>query len=119
MRHLDLLGKKLAGLLQSALQCNRVGTRRDELEPLGHQRLRQDGGRRRAVARLLIRLRGHLNQQLRAHVRLVVLKDDVARDGDAVIDDLGHAIFTLQHDVAALGPERHLDSIRHRVNALE
>ena len=111
--HRNLIGEELAGFLQPALQRDGVGARGDELEALGHQRLGQDGGRRRAVARLLVRLGSHLDQQLGAYVRLVVRKDNVASDGDAIVDDLGHAVLTLQHDVAALGPQRHLHGISH------
>jgi hypothetical protein len=45
----------------------------------------------------------HLLDQLRAGVLHGVGQLDRARDGHAVVDDLGHAKLLLQHDVAACG----------------
>ena len=41
------------------------------------------------------------------------------RDRDAVVDDLGRAVVALEHDVAPLRPERHLDRVRDRVDPVD
>ena len=56
---------------------------------------------------------------LRAHVLELVLELDLLGDGDAVLGDARGAEGLLEHDVAALGPERHLDGIGENVDAAQ
>ena len=47
------------------------------------------------------------------------LELDVARDGDAVVDDLRHAVAALEHHIPPFRAEGHLDRVRDRVDASE
>src|SRR5487761_2111513 len=56
---------------------------------------------------------------LGAHVLDLVLKLDFLGDGDAVLGDTGSAERLVEHDVAALGAERHLDGVGENVDAAQ
>ena len=80
-------------------------------------RLRQQDGRRRAVARDRgRRLRRRLHEP-----RALALEDvgelDLARDRDAVVRDERAALADVEDDVAPLRAERHLDGVRDCVDA--
>ena len=64
-------------------------------------------------------LRGDLAHHLRAHILELVLKLDLLRHRHAVLGDARGAEGFLEHDVAALGAERHLDRIGQDVDAVE
>src|ERR1700704_6477424 len=63
------------------------------------------------------RLGGHFAHHLRAHVLELVFKFDFLGDGDAVLGNAGSAERLVEHDVAALGAERHLHRIVENVDA--
>ena len=86
--------------------------------PSRMMRLREQRRRRRAVAGQLGRLAGHLAHELGAHVLKLVGELDLARDRHAVVRDRRRAGQALQHDVAALRPQRHLDRVGEDVDAL-
>jgi hypothetical protein len=54
-----------------------------------------------------------------AHVLELVLELDLLRDGDAVLGDRGGAEALVDDDVATLRPERDLDHVGERVDALQ
>ena len=117
----DLLGLRLEvvddpadGRLDAALERHRVGAGGDVLQTLADDRLRQHGRRRRAVARDVVRRRRDLAHELRALVLEDVLDLDLARDRDAVVRDRRRAELLVEHDVAALRAERHLDGVGER-----
>src|SRR4030088_1936378 len=56
---------------------------------------------------------------LRAHVFKLVVKLDFLGDGDAVLGDAGSAERLIEHDVAALGTERHLHSVIEDVDTAQ
>src|SRR4029077_17803154 len=56
---------------------------------------------------------------LRAHVLELVLELDLLGDGDAVLGDAGCAERFVEHDVAPLGAERHLDRVVQNVDAAQ
>src|SRR4029079_11519036 len=89
------------------------------LDPLAVDRLRQDRGRRRAVAGDVGRLGCDLADHLGAHVLERVLELDLLGDGDAVLGDRRGAELLLDDDVAALGAEGHLDRVGELVDAAE
>ena len=64
-------------------------------------------------------LRGDLAHHLRAHVLELVGEFDLLGDGDAVLGDAGRAEALVEHDVAALGAERHLDGVGQNVDAAQ
>ena len=114
---LELLDDALDGLVHAALDDHRVGAGGDVLEALGDERLAEHDAGRRAVAGNVVRLGRDFLEQLGAHVLERVIELDVAGDGHAVVGDRGRAELLVQHDVAALGAESHLDRIRQPVHA--
>jgi hypothetical protein len=54
-----------------------------------------------------------------AHVLELVLELDLLGDGDAVLGDARRAEALFDDDVAALGPERHLDRIGENVDTAQ
>ncbi len=56
---------------------------------------------------------------LGAHVLIRIGQFDFLRDGDAVLGDGRRAEFLVDDDVAALGPERHLDGAGEELDAAQ
>src|SRR5215210_1298972 len=68
---------------------------------------------------MIVRVRCHRAQHLRAHVLELVLEFDFLGDGDAVLGDAGSAEALVDHHVAALGTQRDLHRVGEDVHALE
>jgi hypothetical protein len=99
---------------------HRVGAGGDVAQALAHERLGQDGGRGRAVARDVVGLLRDLLDELGADLLVGVLELDLLGDGDAVVGDRGGAPLLLEDDVAALRAEGDLDRVGELVHpALE
>ena len=105
--------------IDAALQIHRIHAGGDELRAFAHDRLGQNGRGRGAVAGGVVGLRGHLAHHLRAHVLELVVELDLLGDGDAVLGDAGRAERLVEHDVAALGAQRHLDGVGENVDAAQ
>ena len=116
---LDVLDHRRHRDVDAALEVHRVHAGRDRLCAFAHDRLRQHGRRGGAVARHVVGLGGDLAHHLRAHVLELVLELDFLRDRDAVLGDARRAERLVEHDVAALRPERHLDGIGEDVDAAQ
>ena len=89
------------------------------LGALADDRLGQHGRGRGAVAGLVAGLRGDLAHHLRAHVLELVGELDLLGDGDAVLGDARRAERLVEHDVAALRAQRHLDGVGENVDAAQ
>ncbi len=111
------LGDLLDGLLDAALQTERVGACRDVAQTLANERLGQHGGGGGAVARDVVGLLGDFLDQLSADLLVRVLQLDLLGDGHAIVGDRGGAPLLLQDDVAALGTQRHLYRVGEGVKA--
>src|SRR6185437_6951848 len=61
----------------------------------------------------------HLAHHLRAHVLELVFELDLLGDGDAVLGDARCAEALVEHDVAALGAERHLHGVGEHLDAVQ
>ncbi|MNN21662.1 hypothetical protein D3C81_1349920 [compost metagenome] len=107
------------GLVDAALQVHRVHAGGDGLKALLHDGLSQDGGGGGAVARVVVRLGGDFADHLGAHVLEGVFQLDLFGDRDAVLGRARGAEGLLDHDVAALRTERHLDGVSQDVDALQ
>ena len=105
------------GLLDAALERERVGAGRDVLQALADDRLSEHRGRRRAVAGDVVGRRGDLAHELRALVLEDVLDLDLTSDGHAVVRDRRGAELLVEDHVAALGAERDLDCVGDCVDA--
>ena len=106
-------------MVDAALQVHRVRARGDRLQALADDGLREHGGGGGAVAGLIGGVGSDFLHHLRAHVLELVLELDLLRDRDTVLGDGGGAEALVEHRVAALGAQRHLDGIRQNVDALE
>ena len=107
------------GEIDAALDVHGIGAGRDRLGAFLDDRLGEHGGRRGAVARDVGGLGGDLAQHLRAHVLELVLELDLLGDGDAVLGHARRAEGLLEHDVAALGAQGHLDRVGQDVDAVQ
>ena len=116
-KFLDVFDDCIDGLLDTALQSHRVCPSGHMLDAFAEDGLRQNGGRRGAVASDVRGLRRHFTHHLRAHVLERILQLDLLGHRHAVLGDGRASEFLLQNYVAALGAERHLDGIRQLVDA--
>jgi hypothetical protein len=114
----QVLDHLLDGLLDAAPQRQRVGACGDVPETRAHHRLGQQGGGGGPVAGHVVGSRGDLAHQLGALVLEHVLDLDLACDRDAVVGDRRGAELLVEHHIAPLRAEGHLDRIRDRVNAV-
>src|SRR5262249_34009081 len=116
---LEVLDDRLDREVDAALEVHRVHA--------GGHRLRaflDDGGGQHgrgggAVAGDVGGLGSNLTHHLRAHVLELVLELDLLGDGPAVLGDARGAEALVEHDVAALGAERHLHRIVENVDAAQ
>ena len=116
---LEVLHDGFDGDVDAALQVHRVHAGGDGLGAFLHDRLgehRRGGG---AVTGEVGGLRGHLAHHLGAHVLELVLELDLLGDGDAVLGDPGRAERLVEHDVAALGAERHAHCVSENVDSAQ
>src|ERR1700730_13396746 len=97
--------------IDTALQIHGVNAGGNRLGAFPDDRSRQYGGGGGAVAGSIRRLGGHFAHHLGAHVLELVLKLDFLGDGDAVLGDARCAERLVEHDVAALRAEGHLDRV--------
>ena len=123
---LDLLGLAFQlvddggdGEIDAALQVHRVGAGRNRLGAFLDDGLRQHGRRRGAVAGDVGGLGGDLAHHLGAHVLELVLELDLLGDRHAVLGHARGAERLLEHDVATLGAQRHLDRVGEYVDAAQ
>ena len=116
---LEVLDDGLDRHVDAALQVHRVHAGGHRLGALADDRLRQHGRGRGAVAGEVVGLRGHLAHHLRAHVLELVGELDLLGDGHAVLGDARRAEALVEHDVAALGAERHLHRVGQDVDAAQ
>src|SRR5262245_9635371 len=114
---LELIDDGRHRAIDTALDGHRVRAGRDVLEAFAEDRLREDRGGRRAVARVVARLGRDFLHHLRAHVLERVLELDLLRDGDAVFGDRRCAELLVDDDVPALRAEGHLDRFGELVDA--
>ena len=113
----QLLGDDLDGLLDAALETHRVRTGGHVAQALADHRLGEDRGGRRTVTGDVVGLLGDLLDELRTDLLVGVLELDLLGDAHTVVGDRGGAPLLLQHDVAALGTEGHLDGVGEGVHA--
>jgi hypothetical protein len=116
---LELFGGGSDREVDAALQIHRVGAGRDRLQTFADDGLRQHGRGGGAVAGFIGGIGSDLLHHLRAHVLELVLELDLLRDRDTVLRDGRSAEALVQHGIAALGAQRHLDGIRQDVDTLE
>ena len=110
------LDDRVDGLLDAAADGERVGAGRHVAQALGHDDLGEQRGGGGAVTGDVVGLDGDFLDELSAHVLERVLELDLLGDGHAVVGDGRRAELLLEHDVAALGAERHLDGVGQLVD---
>jgi hypothetical protein len=112
----DRLRRRPRRPLDAPLEFHRVGAGGHLAEALTDHGLGEDGGGRGAVTGDVVGLVGDLVGELGAHVLPRVVELDLLGDGDAVVGDRGCAPLLLEHDVAALRAEGHLDGVGELVD---
>ena len=122
---LDLLGDLVEvlhggfdGLVDAALDADRVGAGGDVLQAFAEDRFGQHGGGGGAIAGGVAGFAGDFADHLGAHVFVGIFQFDFLGDGDAVLGDRGRAEFLVEHDVAAFGAERGDDGLESLLTPL-
>jgi hypothetical protein len=105
--------------VDTALEVHWVHAGGNRLGALADDRGRKHGRGGGAVAGRVRCLGGHLAHHLGAHVLELVLELDLLGDGNAVLGDARRAEGLVEHDVAALGAERHPDRVGENVDAAQ
>ena len=117
---LDLANQEVGGLVNAALQGDRVGAGGHVAQASLHHGVRQHGGGGGAVTGSVVGLAGGLTDQGNAGVLDVVFEFDLLGDRHAIVDDLGSTKLLLQHHIAALRTEGDGDGFSQDVDtALE
>ena len=101
----------LDGLVDAALDADRVRAGGDVLQAFAVDRLGQNGRGGGAVAGDVAGLAGDFADHLGAHVFVGVFQFDFLGDGHAVLGDGRGAEFLVEDDVAALRAERGRDGL--------
>ncbi len=105
--------------VDTALQIHRVHAGGNRLGAFTDDRGGENGRGGGAVAGRVRGLGGDFAHHLRAHVLELVVKLDFLGDGDTVLGDAGCAERLVEHDIAALRAERHLDCIGENLDAAQ
>jgi hypothetical protein len=114
---LEFLGDGDDGLVDAALEVHGVHAGGDELHALAEDGLGQHGGGGGAVTGDVGGLGGDFLHHLGAHVLELVLELDLLGHGHAVLGHGGGAEGAVQHHVAALGAQGHLDRVGQDIDA--
>src|SRR6516165_2317962 len=116
---LDILHHRADRDVDAALEVHRVHAGGHRLGALLDDRLREHGRGGGAVAGYVVGLLGDLAHHLGAHVLELVLELDFLRHRHAVLGDAGRAEALVEHDVAALGAQRHLHGVGQYIDAAQ
>ena len=113
---LELLDQRRDGLVDAALQVHRVHARGHVLHAFANDGLGQHGRGGGAVAGDVRGLGSDFLDHLGTHVLELVLQLDLFGDRDTVLGDGRAAERALEHHVATLRAERHLDGVGEDVD---
>ena len=108
----DGVGRQADGLLDAGAELDRRDAGGRVLEALVEDRRGENGRRRGAVARDVVRLVCDFEHELGAHVLKGIFVLDLFRDGDAVFGDVGGAEALLEDDVAPSRAEGDANGLR-------
>ena len=121
---LDLLGDLgelvdggFDGLVDAALDADRVRAGGDVLQAFAEDRFGENGRGGGAVAGGVAGLAGDFAHHLGAHVFIGIFQFDFLGDGHAVFGDGRGAEFFVENDIAAFRAERGLDGSREFLDA--
>ena len=115
----ELVDDGFDGLVDAALERDRVGAGGDVAAGLRQDGLGENGGGGGAVAGDVAGLAGDFPDELGAHVFVGVFELDFLGDRDAVLGDGGGAEFFVEDDVAARRAEGGLDGAGEFLDAAQ
>ena len=105
------------GLVDAALEGDRVGPGGHIAQPLTDERLSEDGGGGGAIACDVVGLLRNFLDEFGADALEGIFEFDLLGDGDAVLRDRRSAPLLVEDDIAALGAEGDLDGVGEEVEA--
>ncbi|MDQ1606390.1 MAG: chaperonin GroEL [Microbacteriaceae bacterium] len=105
------------GLLDTALEADRVGAGCDVAQAFADQGLGENDRGGRSVARDVIRLLGDLFDELRTDLLVRVVELDLLGNRHTIVRDGGRAPLLLEDDVATAWAKRHLYRVSKNVQA--
>ncbi|GIX65650.1 uncharacterized protein BcabD6B2_50850 [Babesia caballi] len=114
-----VLDHALDSHVDAAQQVHRVQTGVNGAAAALEDRAGQNRGRGGPIAGLVVGVRRHLANELRAQVLEFVRQLDSFGHGDAVLGDLGCSVRLRDDDVAALGAQRHGHCVHQAVHSAE
>ena len=114
---LDLGDDRLDGLVDAALDGDRVAAGGDVAKAFVDDGLGEHGGGGGSVAGDVVGLGGDFLAELGAHVLVGIFELDLLGDGDAVLGDRGASPLLVEDDVASLGAEGDFDRVGDVVDA--
>src|SRR4051794_11137247 len=113
----QLLAHERRRLLDPPTQQHGIRPFGDVAHSLAHHRLGQHCRRGRPVTDEIRRLAGDLAHEVGPHVLEGIREMNLLGDAHAVVSDHRSPRHLLEHDVAALGAERHLDGVGELVHS--
>ena len=114
----QLLRDGLDGGLDAALELTGCGTCGDVAQSFVDEGLSENGRGGGSVTGDVVGLGGDFLGQLCAEVLVRIVDLDLTGDGHTIVRDRGSAPLLVEHDVAALGSQRHLDGVSQGVDTL-
>ena len=115
---LDVCHHGAHGLVDTAFEVEGVGAGSHVFHAFGEDGLREHGGRRRTVARIVARLGGHALDELCAGVLEGVFEFDLLGHAHTVLGDAGRTKLLIDHHVAAFRSERDFNGVGQGVGTL-
>src|SRR5262249_59137624 len=108
---LEFFHNGMDGKVNAALQIHGITTSGNSLGAFAYYGMRKQGCGGGAIAGLIRRFRGNLAHHLRAHVLELVLELNLLRYRDTILGDAWSTERLIEHAIATLGTEAHLDRI--------
>src|SRR5699024_6515900 len=111
------IGDSLDGLLDAALEAERISTGCHVAQAFAHEGLSEHGSGGGSIACDVVSLLGDLLDEFGADLLVGVLEFDLLGNGDAIVRDGRCSPLLFEHDIATAGSKGHLDRVRELVES--